>query len=467
MALKSSFSTNMRGQGLALLLACQLCAVAAYTSEASAGAFDQLQSMTGGSGYIPPVSGPECVSGCGGSDSQGGGDSDNYEGRRGIWGAIDRWQEQREEAQRQEAQRQQQEERQKKQEAFNLNEQGNRAFEKSDWATAVDLYRSAVSKSPNDKVIQENLRRAERELQRLEELRREQSEYRKRMGQLVTVMPAAKPLSKTVKAPQPVVPLPGFSQDQWKEYLAAQDTVARLYAQLNRDGVLSDADAATFYSALRKRNELWTMAAGQPLADDERDTLRLPLPRIVSKTLLSSVMGMVQQGGSSGTSPSPAIKSPDRRLASASNPQSSANDSISTAFAADFFADKITGVLESETGDAIEKVHGEKFKGNYEKMLAVGRIAVAALEGGAPAAGAETVDFLISKIPEPVGPHAGFAVEGGRMYSKVAYQALNRFMVDAAEATGTSFDSEAFWKRFNDELTASQKGVKAWIEFGE
>lgn len=468
MALKSSFASIMRGRGLLLLMACQLYAVAAFAPEACAGAFDQLRSMTGGgSVYIPPASGPECVSGCGGSDSPGGGDRDNYEGNRGIWGAIDRWQEQREEAQRQEAAKQQQEERQKKQAALNLNEQGNRAYEKSDWTAAVDLYKSALNKSPNDKVIQENLRRAEREKQRLEELRREQSEYRKRMGQLVTIMPAAKPLSKTVQAPRPVVPLPGFSPEQWKEYLAAQDTVAVLYARLNKDGALSDADAATFYSALRRRNELWATAAEQPRSDEERDQLRLALPRVVNKALLNSVMQMFQQGGRSDASSAPAGTSLDRRLAFAADPKLQPKDAISTALVAEFSADKATKIIESATGDAIQAAHGEKFKDRYENMLAVGRIAVKALEGGAPAAGAETADLLISKMPEPMAARAEFAVEGGRIYSKVAYRALNRFMVDAMNATGAGFDAEAFWKRFNDELSESRKGVKTWVQFGE
>jgi hypothetical protein len=469
MLLKSSIADNLRWQGLSLLLACQLCAVAAFAPEASAGAFDQLRSMTGGgSVYIPPVSGPECVSGCGGSDSQGGGDRDDYEGRRGIWGMIDRWQEQREEAQRQNAQKQQQEERQKKQEAFSLNEQGNRAFEKSDWTAAVDLYRSAVRKSPNDKVIQENLRRAEREKQRLEELRKEQSEYRKRMGQLVTVMPVAKPLSKAVKAPRPAVPHPGFSAEQWREYLAAQDTVALLYARLNKDGVLSDADSTTFYSALRRRNELWAAATEQPRSDEERGQLRLALPRVVSKTLLNSVMQMFQQGSGSGAPVPPDGKSTDRRLTSAGDSKLQPKDAITTAFVAEFSADKTTKIIESETGDAVAAAHGEKFKDRYEKMLAVGRIAVKALEGGAPAAGAETADLLISKMPEPtMSARAEFAVEGGRMYSKVACRALNRFMTDAAAATGTDFDAEGFWKRFNDELSESRKGVKTWVQFGE
>uniref|UniRef100_C6E1E7 Tetratricopeptide TPR_2 repeat protein n=1 Tax=Geobacter sp. (strain M21) TaxID=443144 RepID=C6E1E7_GEOSM len=470
MALKSSIANIMRGEGLLLLIACQLLAAAAFTPEASAGAFDQLRSMTGGgSGYIPAPSNPECVSGCGDSGSNGDGDS-GYRGPS-LFDRINEWQEQRAQEKQQEAQKLQQklrqEQQQQKQEAFSLNEQGNRAFERNDWSKAVDLYRSAVSKSPNDKIIQENLRRAEREKQRVEELRKEQSAYRKRMGQLVAVLPASKPLSKPLQAQRAVVPHPGFTPQQWQEYLAVQETVAVLYARLNKDGVLSDADSAAFYSALRRRNELWAAATDEPRSDEDRDRLRLALPRVVNKALLNSVMGMFQQEGGADAQAAPANASSDRRLPSAASPKPPQKDAISTALAADFFADKITKIVESETGEAIEEARGETFKNRYERLLSLGRIAVKAQEGVASAAGAETADLLISKMPEPMAVRAEFAVEGGRMYSKVAYQALNRFMTDAMNATGASFDAEAFWKRFNDELSESRKGVKAWIQFGE
>lgn len=452
MARKLILAKVLRGQMLTLLIACQFCA-ATCTTEVFAGAFDQLRSMSGGGAvYIPPVNGPSCVGRCEGS----GGDDRQNSGYGGpsLFDRINQWQEQQT--------------REHKQEAFNLNEQGNRAFEKRDWEASIDLYKQALDKSPDDKVIRENLRRAEQERQSQKELSRERSEYRRRMEKLLAVMPTAKPLSQAARATRPaVVPLPGFSTEQWKEYLAAQETVAVLYARLNQNGALSDADAATFYQALHRRNELWARAAEQPRSDEERDNLRLPLPRVVSKSLLNSVMRMIQQESRPDTPSVSASESPDRRLASAADSKFLPADPITTAFVADFFAGKGTVVIESETGDAIKEARGKKFAARYEKMLAVGSIAVEALKGGTPAAGAETADLIVAKIPKPLGPHAEFAVEGGRMYSKVAYQSLNRFMVDAMNATGSSFDSEAFWKRFNDELTTSQKGVKAWIEFGE
>ena len=110
---------------------------------------------------------------------------------------------------------------------------------------------------------------------------------------------------------------------------------------------------------------------------------------------------------------------------------------------------------------------GDKMKNRYEGLLGLGKVAVKAKKEGIAGAAAETADFIISKMPEPSTARAEHAVEGGRKYSNVAYHSLNRFMTDAMSMTGSSFDTEAFWKRVNQDLTESQKGVKKWIQFGE
>jgi hypothetical protein len=426
------------------------CGTMAY-----AGAYQQLLDMTGGgSVYVPPPSNPECVSGCGGDDYESDG------GERRSW--IDVIQEQREEAQRQAERERQANEQKRKQEAFNLNEQGNRAYEKQQWTTAVELYTKAREKSPTDKVIQSNLEAAERELRREEERKAEQSEYRKKMGKISALLPKPKPQSIGEERVKSSVPLPGFSAEQWKEYAQMRDIVNTLYAQLNRDGKLSDEEAQKFYAALKRRNELWLHAVEQPMSDGEREKLRLALPTVIHKALLK-LDAVMNQLDPSAKSTLPADRFPDRR----SERPSSKPDAIMTVFESDFFADKGSEYLEYEVGETIEAVHGDAMKSKYENLLGVGHIAIAAKENGTAGALAGTADFIISKMPEPLSAHAGLATEGGRMYANVAYRALNRFMSDAMRATGAEFDAETFWKRFDDDLTLGQKGVKQWIEFGE
>lgn len=425
------------------------CSTTAY-----AGAYQQLLDMTGGgSVYVPPPSNPECVSGCGGSDYS------NDMGERRSW--IDVIREQREEAELQAKQERQVNEQKQKQEAFSLNEQGNRAYEKQQWSTAIGLYKKALEKSPTDKVIKNNLEGAERELRREEERKVEQTEYRSKMGKIASLMPKPKPKSIENVKERSVVPFPGFSAERWKEYREMEIIVNTLYAKLNRDGKLTDEEAQKFYSALNRRNALWFEASQQPMSIEEREKLTLSLPSVIRKSLLNLNVLMNKL--------EPSVKSekkveqyPDRR-----NLQGSKHDAIMTAFESDFFADKGGEFLEYETGETIEAVHGDVMKNRYENLLGIGHIVVEAKENGLPGALAETADFVISKMPEPLSAHAGLAVEGGRMYSNVVYRALNRFMTDATKATGHEFDSETFWKRFDEDLSIGLKGVKQWIEFGE
>lgn len=426
-----------------------------YASLAHAGAYQQLLDMTGGSGYIPPVSGPECVSGCGNSDS---GYDDG--GDRTSW--IEAIREQREEAERQAEQERIANEKKRKQEAFNLNESGNRAYEKQQWTTAIDFYEKALEKSPYDTVIKSNLDGAKRELQWEKERQIQRTEYRNTMGKLSALMPKSKPKSIENDKKKNIVPMPGFSMEQWKEYLEAKELVNILYAKLNRDGKLSDEDAQKFYEALNRRNTLWTQATEQPMEDVQREKLKLYLPTVVHKSLLN-IDSLLNKPDSAGTSDQNGDRHPDPRKEHGPTYP----DPIMTVFESNFFADKGAEYIEYEVGETIESVHGDAMKSRYENLLGIGHIAIEAKENGTAGALAETTDFIISKIPEPLSLHAGFAVEGGRMYSNVTYHAMNRFMKDAMKATGREFDPEAFWKEFDEELTTSQKGVKQWIGFGE
>ncbi|MDD4930242.1 MAG: hypothetical protein PHP85_13330 [Gallionella sp.] len=411
-------------------------------------------------GDVPEASGPECVMWCGNgsdaSDNTGGSENNSSEGSN-FWQNL-------EERARVAAER-------RRTEGVALNAQGNTAYSKRSWVDALRLYRQALQRIPGDLVILQNIKNAEIEIsregaekkrqddenKRLEEQRREQAEYRKRMGKLVGMMPEP---DRKVLARNPV-PLPGFTGENWKAYQQAQSTVDQLYARLNREGALSDADSTAFYAALRRRNALWSDAADQPLDAAERDRLRLSLPVIINKARLSlsAMMGGTQADGK------PNAAQPDRRVSSAD--RNSPDDAITNAFVADFFSDKIVEVSESAVGDAVEGAHGELMKDRFEKLLGLGKVATRAAEGDMPGAGAESVDFIISRMPEPMTPHAEFAVEGGRMYSNLVYQALNRFMVDAMKVAGGNFDAEAFLQRFEASLTPEQKGVKKWIQFGE
>lgn len=419
---------------------------------AFAGAYDQLRNMTaGGSGYIPPVSNPECVQGC---------ESTTYEEegtRRTLFDVI---RERSEEAALQADQKRQADERAQKQEAFNLNAQGNRAFEKKQWSSAIEFYKKALEKSPYDKVIKSNLEGAERENQRILERKNAQDEYHKKIQRFSALMPKQKAQVLYESKVPPLSLFPKLTSLQYKEYLEVKNIVNNLYIKLNREGVLSDADSNQFYTALNRRNELWNIAVQGSMNSIEREKFKLSLPHVINKSLLNLDSIRDKIDPSSKTSPNiSSVHTPDRRT--------SKEDAITMVFTSDFFADQTGQMVEYQAGEAIENVHGSIMKDRYEKLLGLTHIVLEAKDNGTAGAVAETIDFMISKMPEPMSAQASMAVEGGRVYSNVTYRALDRFMTDAMKGTGSNFDSETFWKQFNEDLTLSQKGIKQWVQFGE
>ena len=88
---------------------------------------------------------------------------------------------------------------------------------------------------------------------------------------------------------------------------------------------------------------------------------------------------------------------------------------------------------------------------------------MAASEGGISSGLSSAVDFVVGKIPFP---QATLAVEGGRIYSNVAFQATNQFMTDAMTAAGGTFDAEAFWNDLEKNLTVGQRAVMEFISYG-
>jgi hypothetical protein len=96
----------------------------------------------------------------------------------------------------------------------------------------------------------------------------------------------------------------------------------------------------------------------------------------------------------------------------------------------------------------------------FENMVGALKISAAIEKDDIPSAGKETLDFLIGRLKSP---QAGFAVEGGRMYSKVAFKAMDDFMVKAMGATGKKFETKEFWKDLRNEMNVAQKVVMEFV----
>ena len=244
-----------------------------------------------------------------------------------------------------------------------------------------------------------------------------------------------------------------LSADEWRKAGEAQRTIDRLYSKWP----LSGDEIKRLDEAQAQRNALWSKAVSVPgLSAEERERLRLDFHVRASR---------------SGDSP-PAVVGKDtlekwsrQEQSPAKEPATSAPvpitvNPITSHVLREFLVNRPTAGVEFVGQNLADTIDGGDSFGN---VLGVAKIAVAYKTEGAASARAATADFLVGLIPFP---QASFAVDGGRVYAKVAFQALNKFMTDAMKAVGTNFDKEKFWGELRSESSQGMQAYMEWIGNG-
>jgi len=242
----------------------------------------------------------------------------------------------------------------------------------------------------------------------------------------------------------------GLSDSEWKEASQCQQALDALYAKWP----LSSTEANELVKLEARRNQLWVKAISIPgLTADERDRLRLKMHVLnppPGKTIPTVSKETVDKW----------LKPPALPTQSQEKPAPPAINPVATWLVGQFALGQAQSAAETggeEWADHILEEH------SYGDFLGVSKIALAYKEGGVSSALTETMNYLVGKIPIP---QASMAVEGGRQYANIVFQAENKFMTDAMKAAGGEFDKEKFWSDFNDDCNAGQKAVKEWIGYG-
>lgn len=396
---------------------------------------------------IPPVSPPVCVANC--PEDNRSDDSDGERPRGGLFNLIDRISEAREAARER-----------RRSEARAQNEQGVAEFKRGNYAEALRLFRRAEGNDPEDTVIRDNVKNAEAALaaqrderERDAKLRKEQEDFRRGTQQLTALMPPVRvaPPPGSARSERAKVPPPGVPREQWRAYQEAAEVVDLLYDKVNRGSALSDAEAQIFYQALRRRNALWAELQARALGEADREALRLSVPVRVSPALSRAP-----------ASASAGPESRDRR----GGHDPSWTDPLANAFAAVQRFEPSSGAADRAADEELAS-DGAKPPGRFERLRVLAHVRLEATRDEAPEAGAKLVDYALSKMPQPLADRAQLAKDGGKVYSNVAFRALDTFMVDAMNAVGVTFDPVAFRQRVKAELTGGQRGVDEWATGGK
>ncbi len=245
----------------------------------------------------------------------------------------------------------------------------------------------------------------------------------------------------------------GLSPDEWRKAGEAQRTIDRLYSKWP----LSGEEIKQLDQAQAQRNSLWRKAISvQGLTAEERERLRLdfhvrglragePPQPVISKDTLEKWSKQEERPAkeSASSAPQPALVNP-----------------VTSYVLKEFLINRPTAGVEYIGQELADTIDGGDSFGNF---LGLAKIAVAYKTEGAAAARAATADFLVGLIPYP---QASFAVEGGRVYAKASFQALNKFMTEAMKATGGNFDKERFWAELKSESSQGMQGYMEWIGNG-
>lgn len=226
----------------------------------------------------------------------------------------------------------------------------------------------------------------------------------------------------------------GLSSQEWRQARQYHGLIKTLRQSANR----SAEDEAVLGHIEARRNSLWAKAVSVPeLPDDSREALALTLP--------------VESSG-----PVPGITEKDiKSVESAADAARKACDDVVPRL-----LDCIEGL--TQTSDGGLSPLGDKSR-QFGVFNSIAKIAVTAKREGVSSAAAESLDFIVGKIPMP---RATLAVDGGRLYANAAFQAANRFMTDAMRAVGGTFDADAFWRDFKNDLNLWQRTVMEFVHYG-
>ncbi|MHB0998595.1 MAG: hypothetical protein ACYC27_05055 [Armatimonadota bacterium] len=243
----------------------------------------------------------------------------------------------------------------------------------------------------------------------------------------------------------------GLTDAEWKEAAECQQGLDALY----KNWPLSAADIALADKLEARRNTLWRKAISIPgLTAEERERFRLKLHTLNTQSD-KPIPTITDETKKQWAKPPPPLpNSPQAK------PTPPAINPIGSLLVGEFALGQAQGAVEFGGEIWADSILEEN---KYGDFLGISKIAVAYKEGGAASAIAETGNFLVGKIPFP---QATIAVEGGRLYSNVVFQAQNKFMTDAMKAAGGEFDKEKFWSDFNEDLNVWQRAVKEFIGYG-
>jgi chemotaxis protein histidine kinase CheA len=345
--------------------------------------------------------------------------------------------------------------RERKQEAKAEKESGKRNRE------ALKQARLNAKREAQQKAKQEAQQRA-LEAARKQALGAEQQQFLRSRPALVSSIKVPAPPSASFLSSPP--PSTGSGHSAAPEVPAGVgDQVQAAQAQLSKllkHQPATAADREQIAALEAKIRSSWEHAADQPNLDaHERSRLAVDLP--VANASKQVPYWKAFQPGRLGAFV-PALANPDSHTAAGTG-EAEYLHPVRLAMAQQVFTDQYGDAIEKLGEGAMEARYGEKGVRGFGTLLPLAKISWAGHKEGAAGAAAETVDFVVGKIPIP---SAGFGWSGGKVASAAAKEAFLQFLISVNRGTGKpDYDHDAAEKELERLTTENQSlGVRTIVK---
>lgn len=123
-----------------------------------------------------------------------------------------------------------------------------------------------------------------------------------------------------------------------------------------------------------------------------------------------------------------------------------------------FAGDYLQNIIAAAPADVFVAVTDAELGGLMQDGLAVAKVTMAFRDKAKGLAA--VADFVVGRVAVP---QAAIAEAGRKIYTNVAFSALNNFMEKSSAAVGLNHDSAAFWQDLKDKSDTGQRAFLEWM----
>ncbi|MBU8901366.1 MAG: hypothetical protein KOO69_01365 [Victivallales bacterium] len=322
-----------------------------------------------------------------------------------------------------------------KKDASKLNKQGNQAYRSKNWKKAINYYKSALIKSPYDRVIKKNLIYAQKALAKEYTQKKDASKLNKQGNQAYWSKNWEKAIDYYKKASRKSPSNKVFRQN----LTTAQNALSK---QRQREKLVAEKRRK-----LKKRQDKALKIMKRFATASAEVNLAISTNADSDEALEQQNSSFIEILNTDVIAPKEKRKHKLRLSLINKNavPPLDMSTQASASIRESFFTENLS----------MDQYVGSNLRGLGKAFRLFKEVREEAESQGV----SKAIDLLIGTIRNP---RIATAMKGGKVVSNKAFDALNKFMEAAMKAVGGHHDSKQFWKECSPVLMQKEKKSKTW-----